>query len=173
MSTINPGRFAADPDTDVAVFLIGMRINQPLRVDKWGPVVTAMPPMLAHLGRHPETGYLGHHAWFGRTTILLSYWRSPEDIFRFASDRTAPHLEPWRTFQRRVGSDGSVGIWHETYSLQPGSREAVYVNMPDFGLAKAIGKVPVGAGLATARARMATGAAYRSEGTPTSPGDAG
>jgi len=138
-----------------------MRVNRPLRVEKWFPVFAAMPRMVVHLEKHPGTGYLGQHSWFGRTTILLSYWRTADDILRFAGDRDAPHLAPWRDFMRRIGGDGTVGIWHETYTVRAGDRESVYANMPTFGLARAIGRVPVGPGLATAKARLAAGAAAR------------
>jgi hypothetical protein len=36
-----------------------------------------------------------------------------------------------------VGTDGSVGIWHETYKASAGSYESIYANMPPFGLGKA------------------------------------
>jgi hypothetical protein len=32
---------------------------------------------------------------------------------------------------------GDVGIWHETYVIQPGNYEAVYSGMPPYGLGKA------------------------------------
>ena len=152
---INRGRFTAQHDADVTVFLIGMRINRLHRVDQWGPVMAAMPPMLRHLARRPEEGMLGYHLWLGRTTMLVSYWRDAEALMRFAADSEAPHLKPWRDF-RRMAESGAVGIWHETYVVQPSQRECVYVNMPDFGLGAATSTVPVGDGLRTARQRLAT-----------------
>ena len=44
----------------------------------------------------------------------------------------------------KVGSDGSVGIWHETYAIDPGAYENIYNNMPAFGLGKAGRLEPVG-----------------------------
>lgn len=154
---VHKGRYTADPTGDVTVFLIGMRINKPWLVHKWLPVMAAMPRMLVHLYRHPETGFLGEQQWFGRTTLLVSYWRSGEDLIRFAADTEAPHAEPWRAFRKRVGDSGAVGIYHETYTVHAGEREAVYNNMPEFGLAKAIGHQPVGQGTATATQRLAAG----------------
>lgn len=154
MSTINAGRWTIEPGAEVTVFLIGMRINNPLRVHRWGPVFTAMPRMLAHLAQHPEAGMLGYHNWFGRTTLMLSYWRSPEHLQRFASDPEAPHAKPWRDFMRSLSGSGEVGIWHETYQLTPGSHEVVYGDMPAFGLGKALGAVPVGAHLRSAKQRL-------------------
>ena len=36
-----------------------------------------------------------------------------------------------------IGTNGDVGIWHETYRVRPGDYESVYVNMPSFGVGKA------------------------------------
>jgi hypothetical protein len=150
------GRWTARlPEEGGAVFLIGMRFNKPWRVDKWLPVASAMPRMLAHLGKHPELGFLGGHAWFGRTTMLLSYWRSAEDLINFAAAKEAPHLEAWKAYNRAVGADGTVGVWHETYLVSPGKAEVVYANMPAFGLAGAFGHEPVTKDSNSSRKRLA------------------
>lgn len=152
------GRYTAEPaEPGLAVFLIGMRFNSLWRIDKWLPVVTAMPRMLRFLATRPESGLLGFHSWFGRTTVLVSYWRSEHDLLAFAADPNAPHAPAWRTFYERVGKDAAVGIWHETYLVGPGRAEAVYGNMPRFGLAAATGHVPVDAATRTARRRLARG----------------
>ena len=44
-----------------------------------------------------------------------------------------------------VGTDGSVGVWHETYAASAGTYENIYVNMPPFGLGRA-GSVQVASG---------------------------
>ncbi|PRZ41051.1 uncharacterized protein DUF4188 [Antricoccus suffuscus] len=154
MSKVYAGRYTAQPDQDVTVFLIGMRINKVHRPDKWVPVVNAMPRMLKHLVTHPDAGLLGFHNWFGRTTLLLSYWQSSQHLRRFASDNEAPHAEAWRAFRRNVGDDGIVGIWHETYDVPAQNLEVVYGNMPRFGLGKATAQVPVGRGSHTAKQRI-------------------
>ncbi len=154
MTTIHPGRFTAPSDREITVFLIGMRVNKLHRIDAWWPVAAAMPRMLRHLQARPETGLLGHESWFGRTSIMLSYWRDAQSLQAFASDSAAPHLEPWRRFMRTIGSSGLVGIWHETYVVPAGSHESVYANMPRFGLAGATEHVPIGRGTHTARQRL-------------------
>lgn len=149
---VHEGRFSADIDDDFVVFLIGMRFNKPWKVHQWLPVATAMPKMIAVLDERPELGCLGHESWFGRTTLLVQYWRSFEDLDRFARDADLPHLEPWRRFNRAVRSSGDVGIWHETFKVRAGEYEAVYGNMPTFGLAAASRHVPVtGRGQTAAR----------------------
>lgn len=151
---VHPGRFTAQADGDFVVFLIGMRFNKPWKVWQWLPVAMAMPKMLRVLGEHPELGCLGTHQWVGRTTILVQYWRSFDDLDRFARDRDLPHLEPWRRFNRRVRGSGDVGVWHETYKVRAGEFEAVYANMPAFGLAAATRHVPVATVGQSAAARL-------------------
>lgn len=134
---IRSERLTAQLDGDFVVFLIGMRINAPLKVHKWLPVARAMPRMLTELARQPELGFLHAEMWFGRTMILVQYWRSMDQLLAYAKDREASHLPAWQAFNRSVGTDGSVGIWHETYAVSAGSHETVYVNMPPFGLGRA------------------------------------
>ena len=149
------GRFTAAPErSDVTVFLIGMRANRWWKVAQVARIASRMGPMLSHLAEHPDAGMLGGHTWLGRTTILLSYWESPEHLQRFAADRDAPHLQPWRDFRRTMQGSGTVGVWHETYQVPVADLEAVYVDMPAFGLAAATSHVPVGPGTKTARQRL-------------------
>jgi Domain of unknown function (DUF4188) len=151
---INAGRFTADAKGDFVVFLIGMRFNRLLKVRKWMPVALAMPKMLKVLDDHPELGCLGHQEWLGRTTILVMYWQDFGALDRFARAKDLPHLEPWRQFNRIIGKSGDVGIWHETYKIRAGEYEAMYGNMPAFGLAKATSVVPAGHKGQTAAARI-------------------
>jgi hypothetical protein len=46
-------------------------------------------------------------------------------------------LPAWRDFNRRVASNGDVGIWHETFLIKDGAYECLYNNMPRWGLANA------------------------------------
>src|SRR5258708_36680612 len=87
---------------------------------------------------------------------MVSYWRSFEDLERFARSKDDPHLAAWQRFTREIGTDGSVGIYHETYAVTPGSYEAFYANMPLFGLAGAPKQAGPGRGhkAQTAQGRM-------------------
>ena len=133
---IHKERITASLDGDFVVFLIGVRINQPLKIHKWLPVVRAMPRMINELSRQPELGFLHAETWFSRTIILVQYWRSMEQLLAYAKNKEAAHLPAWQSFNKSIGTDGSVGIWHETYAASQGSYENVYVNMPPFGLAR-------------------------------------
>ena len=133
---IYPQRMTAAVDEDFVVFLIGMRINKPWKIHKWLPVAQSMPKMLTELYQNPELGLLGHEQWFGRTTIMIQYWKSFEHLEQYAKNKTSIHLPVWAEFNKKVGQSGDVGIWHETYLSGKGQYECVYNNMPKFGLAK-------------------------------------
>jgi hypothetical protein len=155
MAKVFSGRYTAHIDEPFVVFLIGMRINKFLAVRRWIPTAQAMGPMLRTLYQHPEKGFLGGEVFFyWRGVALVQYWRSFEDLERFARSPEEPHLSAWRRFNRAVGADGSVGIWHETYLVEPGKYEAVYGNMPRFGLAAATNHVPAVGRRETARRRL-------------------
>ena len=132
-----------------------MRINQLWAVHKWMPVASAMPPMLKTLAKHPAKGLLGVETWIRwREILTVQYWRSFEDLEEFARNPVDPHLQAWKDFNRRVGSDGSVGIWHETFLVNAGQFECVYANMPRTGLAAAAGHIPATGNRETARLRF-------------------
>lgn len=155
MAQIMNGRYTADMEESFVVFLIGMRINRIFEVRKWVPTAYAMGPMLRELYRNPERGFLGAEPFlYWRGIGVIQYWRSFEALEDFARDRDAPHLPAWRRFNRRVGADGSVGIWHETYLVEKGRYEAVYGNMPVFGLARATEHVPATGRRETAKRRL-------------------
>jgi hypothetical protein len=147
-------RVCAQADGEVVVFLIGMRFNKPWKINKWLPVFLAMPKMLRELSLKPELGFLGYHLWPGRTTLVLQYWRSVDQLNAYAKARDLAHLPAWRAFNKAVGKNGDVGIWHETYRVREGDYETIYANMPPFGLAKATKSVPVGGRRESAAGRM-------------------
>ena len=154
-STINARR-TGRLEGEFVVFLIGMRVNRWWKFWQWLRIGSAMPRMLRELGEHPELGFLGAESWFGRTTVMVSYWRSMEHLLAYAKSRTAAHLPAWRRFNKLVGTNGDVGIWHETYRSRPGDYESVYVNMPPFGLASAGLAVDAAGALADAASRLGT-----------------
>ena len=154
MSKVQPGRFSAQIEGDFVVFIIGMRINKLWKLHKWIPVASAMGPMIKELMTHPDKGLLGMRQYFGRTTMMVQYWRTFEQLEAFSRDKDDPHLKAWRKFNDRVGSSGDVGVYHETYRVAAGAYECVYANMPVLGLAKAGQHVPVARRGDTARERI-------------------
>jgi len=69
-------------------------------------------------------------------------------------------------FNQRVGDDGTVGIWHETYQVANGKYESIYANMPRFGLAVAGTHEPATGHLRDARTRMDPDAPFPTQPTP-------
>ena len=123
------------------VFLIGMRINKPWKVHRWLPVANAMGRMIRELQQTPDSDLLNVESWFGRTTMMIQYWRSFEALERYAKAQDLEHRPAWAEFNRKIGSNGDVGIWHETYLIEP-QHYGVYNNMPLFGLAKQLPACP-------------------------------
>jgi hypothetical protein len=138
------------------VFVIGMRINHFHKFGKWLPVFKAMGPMLAELSANPDSGFLGtEFAWVSpRQVLLLQYWRDFEALEDYARNRDARHWPAWIAFNRNIGNDGTVGIYHETYVVAGGAHETVYANMPAFGLGRFAGLIPAAGSRNAARERM-------------------
>jgi hypothetical protein len=134
-----------------------MRINQFWKVHKWLPVVRAMGRMLPELYRQPSLGLLHHEMWFGRTLILVQYWRSMDQLMDYAKARDSQHLPAWQAFNKAIGNDGSVGIWHETTKPGRAPVKTSHVNMPPFGMGKAGTLVPAKGGLQSAKGRLSGG----------------
>jgi hypothetical protein len=156
MSTIHSGRFTADFDQSLVVFVIGMRINHFRKVGKWLPVARSMGPMISELYRNPESGFLGTEVMLRnhRTIVLLQYWRDFDCLEAYARNRDQLHWPAWSAFNKSVGNDGTVGIFHETYAVAAGAHETIYGNMPLFGLGKVAGIVPATGSRDAARSRM-------------------
>ena len=136
MSEIRMGRWTARAEAPFVVFLIGMRFNKLWKVHKWAPVFMAMPRMIAELQSHPELGCLGVNSWFGRTTLMVQYWRSFEHLEAYAKARDRAHLPAWAAFNRAVAGNGDVGVYHETFEVAAGGYETLYANMPPTLLGK-------------------------------------
>jgi hypothetical protein len=155
MGKVIVGRTTAQIEGPFVVFLIGMRVNRFFAFRKWVPTVMAMGPMLKTLYTHPQKGFLGSQTFlYWRGIATVQYWRSFDDLERFARSKDDPHLAAWQRFNRAIGTDGSVGIWHETYLVEAGKYEALYGNMPRFGLASAGEHLPATGSRETARRRL-------------------
>ena len=151
------GRFTAQTDKPIVLFLIGMRFNNLLAFRRWFHVATAMPKMLIELRSTPDSGLLWertHISW--RQLTSQQYWRSFDELLTYAHDKEGKHFPAWAKFNRLIGNDGSVGIWHETYLIEPGKFECIYGNIPLFGLAAATNHVPATGRLAAAKERLAS-----------------
>jgi len=149
-----PSRMTHEHEGELVVFLIGMRLNKPWRVDLWAPVFAAMPKMLAELSRDPGSGLLGYRLTLGAGgPTVIQYWNSVDKLYAYASQPQATHRPAWTEFNRRARkAPEAVGIWHETYVTA--HAESIYVAVPAMGLAQATREVPVGSRGDRAAARL-------------------
>ncbi len=123
----------------------------------WGAMRKArrqLERLLAELDRDPDSGLLGWEHWPGRNPLWVQYWRSFDDLERWARAPGGAHRQVWTEYLRGPAKRGAVGIWHEAYMVEPGSYEAVYTAMPALGLAR-VGEVLEARGrLGRARGRL-------------------
>jgi hypothetical protein len=151
---IHPQRLTVARDQGFVVFLIGARINKWWLLPViWG-VAMASQRMLRELSADPDSGLLSFEQYGGRTTLMVQYWRSQSDLLRYARDKQGAHAPAWRRWIREWGQ-GAMGVWHETYVIEPGSYECISHHMPAFGLGKVGPLVPAEGPLKTAAGRLA------------------
>ncbi|NMO96316.1 DUF4188 domain-containing protein [Paenibacillus lemnae] len=154
MSHVIAGRYTAEMEDSFVVFIIGMRINKLWAVHKWLPVFQAMGPMISELYQNKELGFLnGTFHLSPRGATVIQYWRSFEELEHYAR-HGEKHLTAWKNFNRKIGTDGSVGIYHESYLVSKGQYEAMYNNMPVYGLAAAGSHLPATGRRETAGQRL-------------------
>jgi hypothetical protein len=85
----------------------------------------------------------------------------------YARSKDAKHWPAWVAFNKRVGSSGDVGIWHETYLVPAGNYDSVYNNMPPIGLGAVSRLIPAAGRKATAAGRAGIRDEPYPEGAPT------
>ncbi|AKU16341.1 DUF4188 domain-containing protein [Luteipulveratus mongoliensis] len=150
---------------EIAVFLLGMTINRPWRPDHWLPAFRAMPAMLGELytnkaqsegGEEEWLGFMGARSLFGaRGPTVIQYWRSTDDIYRYAGMTDRVHRPAWLEFYRQAKAHpDSVGVWHETYAVPADGHESIYYATPSMGLGAVTSLVPVRRRGDTARERL-------------------
>lgn len=144
MADLLDGRWTAQVDGDFVVFIIGAQVRNPLRAARALPLLGQMRKMLADLERKQGTpdaveGYLGHQLHgLGPIGVIVQYWRSFDDLERFARDPGDRHAKVWRAwFRAAQHKNRAVGIWHESFGVLAGRYEAVYENVTRIGLLRA------------------------------------
>jgi hypothetical protein len=147
------------------LFLIGMRIQQPWRLDVVGRVFAAMPRMVAELGHNRQAagrgeaddlGFLSaRYLLDGMHPMVLQYWRSTEDLCRYAANAELRHRPAWKAFYDYAArAPQAVTIWHETYAVPAGGHESIYGGPARIGPATIEGVVPISQRGERARERM-------------------
>lgn len=151
---------AAERDEAFVVFHIGVRINSLWKVHRWLPIVLIAPRMVRELVADPASGLLGSRTVAGpgiRNLGFVQYWDSFEALRDYARDSDRLHVPAWQEYDEDgTKDDAAVGIWHETYVVDPAGYETVYNNMPPYGLGACDGTelVPASDQRNTAAGRM-------------------
>ena len=157
--TYLPGRHTIENNQDIVVFLIGARINKWWLLPLGLPVILAMPRMLRELFKDPSSGFLG--AEILGLAGMVQYWRSLDDLHRYAHDREKQHKPAWVRYAQKILGNGVVGVWHETYIVKAGGYEVVYTNMPQLGQGRFRPLVSATGDRATAAGRLRESASPR------------
>ena len=130
-----------------------MRLNQIYKIWKWIPVFNSMGPMIKELYQNPQWGFLHTEVLFGwRKITLIQYWKEFDGLIAYAHGKN--HSVAWKSYNRKINNNGSVGIFHETYKVEKGASESIYVNMPKTGLSQAMTHIPVSQSMDSADKRM-------------------
>ena len=87
-----------------------------------------------------------------RKITLIQYWKEFDGLIDYAHGKN--HSIAWKSYNRKIKNNGSVGVFHETYKVEKGASEAIYVNMPKMGLSQAMTHIPVAQSMDTANKRM-------------------
>jgi len=135
--TIIPKRMTVELDESKVVFLIGLRINCVWKIHQWWKLAFTMPKLLKELRDQKVTGFIAGDIWYGRTILMVQYWDDFKSLEMYARNNSKSHMPIWTYFNYKILSSGDVGVWHETYQIEPGKFEAIYTNMPKYGLAQA------------------------------------
>ncbi|MEO0896607.1 MAG: DUF4188 domain-containing protein [Bacteroidota bacterium] len=132
---IKEGRYFVKREEPFVIFMLGMRIHNLWNVGKWAQVYRLIPPMLEELEAGGAPGYLGSiYKVSFREPLIIQYWNSVEELHTYSKAKDKLHVPVWKTFNQQVGKSKDIGIWHETYTIEPSAHENIYVNMPPKGL---------------------------------------
>ncbi|MDQ7007645.1 MAG: DUF4188 domain-containing protein [Acidobacteriota bacterium] len=152
------GAVTAIHDRPFVVLLVGLRINKWWRVDHAWQALRVFRRLHRELEQNPAEGLLAYQWWWGHPMLSVQYWESWEHVEAWARRREGGHRQAWTDYAQRLRPAGSIGVWHETYIIEPGKYETVYNAMPLFGLGRAVASVVPARGRAgRASGRIALG----------------
>ncbi|KIW12897.1 hypothetical protein PV08_08084 [Exophiala spinifera] len=130
------GTFHEDSSAEkVVVFLLGFKSNHPMGflTPKATAVGTYFNKMVKDLEKNsPDSGYYGGSSWQSQAAngapenLILSYWRSTEDIHKFAYGPV--HREAWDWWNKVIKDVDHIGINHEIFEVDRKHWEGIYVN---------------------------------------------
>ncbi|ADJ14635.1 monooxygenase family protein [Halalkalicoccus jeotgali] len=136
---------AAEIDGEYVVYINGMRLNRLRALPRYLYAGIQAGRIFKRLEADPDSGFLGYLPAYmsPRSGAAIQYWRSLEDIRRFAQDPDDRHVPVWRWYNEAGGNDGGLGFWAELYVVKDGSFETFYRNVPPIGLGEHGSLVPM------------------------------
>ncbi len=130
------GNFTGPGKEKVAILLLGAKSNHPLGIfaPDFKYVSSLLQRMTNELENDPtqDSGFLGQtslertDANGAREFILVSYWRSIEDVHKYAHGPA--HREAWKWWESTLKHHDYIGFMHEVYEADKGMWEGVYIN---------------------------------------------
>lgn len=137
-------RKVADIGDGLVIYINGMRLNKFRAIPQWIMAGRKLAKMFDRLEADPDSGFLGYQpAFMGlRSGAAIQYWRSLEDLKRFAHHGDDLHVPAWKWYNEEVDAGGGVGFWAELYVVEEGHYETFYRNMPPIGLGANVGLLP-------------------------------
>lgn len=125
-------RKTANPKNETILFIVGMRINKLWAIHRWFPVFSSMPKMLREQLKDRSLGMIGEPRTYisGRLIQVQQYWKDFESLEKYAKKANLNHYPNWKKFNKRSKNNDAVGIYHETYIINKGNYENIYVNIP-------------------------------------------
>ncbi|KIW99490.1 uncharacterized protein Z518_11229 [Rhinocladiella mackenziei CBS 650.93] len=122
-------------DEKVVVFFLGAKGNHPLGF--FAPNLKEISGYLGNMIKQcekdaPDSGFYGGSSWTsqdkkGATEFLfISYWRSIDDIHRFAYGPL--HREAWDWWNKNSKQSDHLGIHHEMFEVDRKHWEGIYLN---------------------------------------------
>ncbi|WP_435194658.1 monooxygenase family protein [Natronomonas sp. EA1] len=141
MSSLSTGRHVADTDGDFVIYINGMRLNTLRALPRWIRASRETAKIFKRLEADPDSGFLGYHpAFMGLPKgAAIQYWRSLEDLRRFANDPGDLHVPAWLWYNET--DDGGLGFWAELYVIEAGNCETFYRSIEPTGPGEFFGVV--------------------------------
>ncbi|KAJ9503970.1 hypothetical protein LTR99_006106 [Exophiala xenobiotica] len=136
------GHFHAESSSEkVVVFMLGFKSNHPLGIfaphvktvgDLFSKMIGELDNSKASGPADSDSGYYGGSAWTSQDkngateNLILSYWRSTEDVHRYAYGPL--HRQTWDWWNKHIKEVDHIGINHEIFEVEKRHWEAIYVN---------------------------------------------
>lgn len=121
----------------LCVFMVGVQIKSARSFWKIPYIAGKMRQMQKELREDPESGFIwgtNFTKFAPFTTLFLSYWTSADYIDQFIKRDKFSHKRESVAYWKRFGKDTDVGVWHETYEIDPQRTENLYFGMEPFGV---------------------------------------